>query len=80
MFLVLEDQVLDHLVGLGLDLVGFPAFHPGVEPQVLVDSQFVEEDVVLGADPEGLPNRVHVRPDIHTVDLGRAIGGRKEAG
>ena len=34
-----------------------------VEEEVLVDGEEVEEDVVLRADPERLPDGVHVSPD-----------------
>ena len=32
------------------------------------DCQPVEEDVVLGADPEAMSDLVHVGPDVITVD------------
>ena len=35
----------------------------GVEDEVLVDGEEVEEDVVLRTYPERLPDGVHVSPD-----------------
>ena len=40
----------------------------------------VVEDVVLRAHAQGGPDLVHLRPDVPSVDEGRARGGGVEAG
>jgi hypothetical protein len=40
----------------------------------------VEEDIVLRAEPDRLPDLVHRRLDVQPVDLGRASGRGEHAG
>lgn len=52
--------------------------YPGEEDKMLVHSQIVKEDVVLGTQAQAAPHAVDVSSDVKAVDVGRARCRRDE--
>lgn len=67
------------LVHLLADVILCHAFEPGVEPQVLLYTELIKENVVLRTHAQVLTDPIHFGADVVAVYGGRAGGGRKQA-
>ncbi|PWA16013.1 hypothetical protein CCH79_00019352, partial [Gambusia affinis] len=67
------------LVHLLADVVLCHALEPGVEPQVLLYTELVKQNVVLWTHAQVLTDPIHFSADVVAVYGGRAGGGRKQA-